>query len=357
MPRMPHRFGFYGICNRDPDKGSSADRLVSCGYWDGCIKSHRFDTKTLRLQAVSSGGHVGDITCLQVGSDLTTMVTGGSDSTCRVWCVDQPARARAMSEADATPGGHVHAGYTGGGVYTAGAEEELRKTLDFEFGMDHFGGDVVDEGQSLMCVHVLWGHEAPITTLTLSSDLDIIVSGAADGRVCMHRTSSGAHVRDIAYEPAHGPVSLLMLSTSGYIIVHYHSTKLIRTYSLNGTLLMTKFARQKLMAGVVTANGDMAVVGGESGDLDVYMIHNLDLVKTRPVQTSNSKNSASTVASGSGSPKEKKERDIVTTLAFSNDHQYLFVGTHSGRVWICTDPRIRLEMLDVAINKTFSGMI
>ena len=57
-----------------------------------------------------------------------------------------------MSEADGAPawGAHVHAGYTGGGVYTAATEEDLRKTLDTEGFGNHFAGDAADEGQSLM---------------------------------------------------------------------------------------------------------------------------------------------------------------------------------------------------------------
>ena len=47
----------------------------------------------------------------------------------------------------------------------------------------------------------------------------------------------------------------------------------------------------------------------------------------------------------------------VRCLTFSLDFQYLYVGTHDGRLIVCTNPKMRLTMLSTAMDRTFIGMI
>ena len=70
--------------------------LVSCGYWDDCVKVHAVDG--LKLQCSANGGHRGPIRCLALGDDGALMVTGGQDATCRVWVVDHPDMAVSLSD-------------------------------------------------------------------------------------------------------------------------------------------------------------------------------------------------------------------------------------------------------------------
>lgn len=41
-------------------------------------------------------------------------------------------------------------------------------------------GTSITREQWLACVRVLWGHHAPISALCVSSELDVVVSGATD---------------------------------------------------------------------------------------------------------------------------------------------------------------------------------
>ena len=63
----------------------AASLIVSCGYWDNTLKVH--STDAWRLECSETGGHRGPIRCLAIGEDGGLLVTGGDDSTCRVWVV------------------------------------------------------------------------------------------------------------------------------------------------------------------------------------------------------------------------------------------------------------------------------
>ena len=65
----------------------AASLIVSCGYWDNTLKVH--STDAWRVECSEAGGHRGPIRCLAIGQDGGLLVTGGEDSTCRVWVVSK----------------------------------------------------------------------------------------------------------------------------------------------------------------------------------------------------------------------------------------------------------------------------
>lgn len=112
------------------------DSILSCGYWDHVVRLHSLDpTVKLPLGASGTGGHRGAITCLSIADGSSLLVTGGQDATCRVWVVDNPPVASALG---------------GSGV----------GTVDFS--------NRGSSGDAMVCVHVLYGHEAPLTCLAVS---------------------------------------------------------------------------------------------------------------------------------------------------------------------------------------------
>jgi WD40 repeat protein len=222
--------------------------------------------------------------------------------------------------------------------------------------------DGVGEGgveRLLRCVHILWGHEAPVTAVAISSTLDLVVSGAENGHVLIHRVQAGDHVRNLVDGTTlgiekYGPISLITISAAlCYVVVHCRQSLSLRVFSINGDLLSETKTSQPLNAMVVSNVGDLLIVGGDSGELEIYSIHDLALLRTKSFQSSKA-NKKSSASSGSA---EEGGASPITALTFGKDYQYLFIGTEAGDVWICTDPRIRLEMLDIAINRTFAGMI
>lgn len=114
---------------------ASSESIISCGYWDHVVRLHHVSTVKLPLGGCGTGGHRGAITCLAIADGSSLLVTGGEDGTCRVWVVSNAPMASAL-----------------GGSGACGANATNRSSS-------------VDD---LVCVHVLYGHEAPLTCLAVS---------------------------------------------------------------------------------------------------------------------------------------------------------------------------------------------
>jgi hypothetical protein len=213
---------------------------VSCGYWDNTVKVHSMDA--WRLECSDTGGHRGPIRCLGIGQDGGLLVTGGQDSTCRVWVVDHPDMAFALAD-----------GY----VQTAIGQSN-------------------DGEQVLSCCHVLWGHETPITCLDLSSDLDVTVSGSMGGLVCVHTVRRGEFVRSITPpSDSQSPVTRLALDSHGRMAVHLDDHGL-HTYTINGVRLCSVDAGERLHDMKIT--GETLVTGGDSCHVYIRNITNLKVL-------------------------------------------------------------------------------
>lgn len=164
------------------------DRIISCGFWDHTIKCYGLDglklqvmymsmlTVPQRVKALSShkndlsstqantnGGHRGPITCLQIGDDGRTLVTGGQDATCRVWVADNGGIAAALRTESA---------------YLSSSSEQTGGS-----------GGVDPEAQALQCVSILWGHDTAVISIYLSTRLDLLASGSVDGTIVLHQVS------------------------------------------------------------------------------------------------------------------------------------------------------------------------
>lgn len=116
-------------------RDGDVDRIITCGYWDHAIRCDLLDASSkLSAGPTGTGGHVGAITCLCMGGGGSLLMTGGDDGTCRVWVVGNAPMASALRGMGATCSAS-----SGGG-----------------------------DGNDMVCVHVLYGHEAPIASLAVS---------------------------------------------------------------------------------------------------------------------------------------------------------------------------------------------
>lgn len=114
---------------------TAPDAILSCGYWDNVVRLHYLDSSVrLALGAWGSGGHENGISCLSIADGGSLLVTGGHDATCRVWVVGNTPMAAAL-----------------GGLQ----------------GSDHSTTQAIST-DLMVCVHVLYGHEAPVTCLAVS---------------------------------------------------------------------------------------------------------------------------------------------------------------------------------------------
>jgi WD40 repeat protein len=225
--------------------------IVSCGYWDNSLKVH--STDSWRLERSDSGGHRGAIRCLAVGQDGGLLVTGGEDCTCRVWVVDHPDMAIALSD-----------GY----VQTA-------------------LGQSTDGDQVISCCHVLWGHDTPVTCLDLSSDLDIVVSGSFGGAICVHTLRRGEFIRSVIPSPnQRASIDKIAVDNHGRMVMH--EAEKLHTYTINGAKICSADVGERIHDMKIT--GEVLITGGDRchvyiRDLTSLMIlSGLDLSKHGPVR-------------------------------------------------------------------------
>ena len=185
--------------------GGAGGRVVSCGYWDHTLKAHGLDS--LRELASSSGGHVGPITCVELGHGTQTIISGGRDGTLRVWVLDGLKDGGAAAFA------------ADGAAGSAGAAEGVAES-------------------SLTCVQSLWGHHSPVQCLSYAPELDLVLSGSQDGLLCLHTVRKGRFVRSV-HAMAGKRVDLVLASSPGYLLAHSWADHSLHLFWINGEALVT----------------------------------------------------------------------------------------------------------------------
>lgn len=265
--------------------------VLSCGYWDNSIKVH--STATWKLESVETGGHRGAIRCLNVSSDGSFMVSGGEDGTCRVWIVDHPDMAVALSD-----------GY-------------MQTAL----------GHRTDAEQILNCCRVLWGHETPITCVDLCPDLDVVLSGSLGGKVCIHSLRRGDFIRSIRPHTKTGngqvAVAKIALEKHGRFVVHTNDG-MLHTFTINGVCLCTADAGELIHDMVIT--GEVLVTGGDR--CHVYI---RDLVTLK-------------ILSGLDLNRHGPIRSISLTPGELNPiPQHLFIGSDDGMISIVDREDVKIS--------------
>lgn len=271
--------------------------IISSGYVDNSIKCHTLDT--LQQKDSSDGGHrSGGINCISA-DDEEFICTGGVDGTVRVFVAGHDEVSQALAD-----------GYVKTSSSSASSSTATSKIVQL--------------------VHVCFGHQAPITCISVSSDLDVVVSGSQDGTICVHSLRRGRYLRKIHarhfylqkkyYDATRAQKSVgirkIALDRHGKIIVHLNDG-MLHSYSVNDAVLCGADAGEKLNCMKLCADGEVLVTGGESShvvirqtwDLSVRCV--LDLTSHGPIT------------------------DIALTPSSSDSaHQYILIGTSDGRVTV-----------------------
>lgn len=233
--------------------------LLSCDYFDNAVKVH--SAEALHLEYKCNWLHRGAIKCIAVG-DNGVIVTGGEDATCRVWILDRPEMATAL----------------------------LDSTMPDCF------SDVIER---LACVHVLWGHQSSISSVCVSSALDVVISGGTDGSICVHRALSGDFVRfiDVGSTEKEGRpnstrkrgIRRVAINKWGLLVIHTEDGMLHKG-TVNGAILLSIEAHDLLNALEISLEGETVVSGGENGHLlarsmrDLSVIYKLDFSMNGPIE-------------------------------------------------------------------------
>lgn len=276
--------------------GELGGRILSCGYWDNSLKVHSLDHGSSREIASSNGGHIGKITSVQLGyQGGHTLITGGDDGTCRVWVLESPSLASAFS--------------------------------------NQYSDDDVSNDSVLTCVHVLWGHHYPISAISYAHDLDLLLSADISGMLCLHTVRKGNFIRSIDHTLGQTdalPVTAVFTSSPGYLVSHSGDDLKLNLFWVNGQHLETTAVPSRIEIFAMNGPSNVLVCGGVDGVIYLRTIYDLELVHIIN----------QTIMHGR-----------ITSLCFSEDYQFLLIGSEDGTFSIGTDPEMRWQVLQTAFNK------
>ncbi|KAF8571585.1 hypothetical protein P879_00746 [Paragonimus westermani] len=261
--------------------------LFVCGHDDCSFRLYSLETGRI-VQAVY--GHFGVVTCLSHSEcnsgDHCYLVSGSRDCTVKLWIYD----ARRMLV---------------------------------------LGDQASASASSLVS---LIGHEAEITSVAVSAELGLILSGS-DGGTCLLHSTRGELLRQIYRFPVTGnlttpdsfsratvsrlPVRFLSYHREGYLVVQYGPTNLT-VYTLNGKqiqssdLIQLAAASNYQITGIIfSACGRYLLISGNDGVVWVLRSHDLSPVHAFPRCDAS-----------------------VRSLCLTRDQRFLIVGLSSGSLVI-----------------------
>ncbi|KAJ8003964.1 hypothetical protein DPEC_G00153880 [Dallia pectoralis] len=207
--------------------------LFSGGHWDN----------SLRVTSLWKGKTVGQhirhmdiVTCLSTDYCGIHLISGSRDTTCMVWQVLQQ------------------------------------------------GGAPV--GLCPKPVQVLYGHTDEVVSVSISTELDMAVSGSRDGTVTIHTVRRGQYLRCLR-PPCESslPVSIqhLAISYEGCVVVHtcveakasLKDKNALHLYSVNGKHLCTEVLKEQVTDMCVSS--DYLVIGSVQGFLSIRDLYSLSL--------------------------------------------------------------------------------
>ncbi|KAJ8020057.1 Neurobeachin-like protein 1 [Holothuria leucospilota] len=216
-----------------------AKLLFTGGHWDSSLRVMNMRGKMIAHMA----RHQDVVTCLALDNCGMYLITGSRDTTCMIWEV----------------------------MYQNG----------------------VSSGISNRPSQTLYGHDDEVTSVAISSELDMAVSGSKDGTVIVHTLLKGHYIRTLNPPNEKGlsiTIPALAISDEGHIIIHCRQlgrraneeSGSIHVYSING-----KYQCSDLTVGNV--NGlevvdEYLITGDDRGILTIRKVFDLEVRTTLPLE-------------------------------------------------------------------------
>jgi len=249
---------------------SVARLLFSVGHWDLTLQVTHLDTGR-SVQAVRQHSDV--ITCVALECDfkMPYLVTGSADCTLQVW--------------------------------------ELQTNAAMPLGP--------------LPLHILYGHDEAVTSVAISCELNVVVSGSNDGTIIIHSLREGQYIRSITAQtkpspafanltynqnsPRNSParrkysaedatmiskgdsssirtrnITWVGVSKAASIVSYSRDDNTLCTYTLNGVLLSTKNITERLHCLTLSQDGNVLITGGESCLVVLRWVRTLELANDGP---------------------------------------------------------------------------
>ncbi|XP_032314525.1 neurobeachin-like protein 2 isoform X3 [Camelus ferus] len=238
--------------------------LFSGGHWDCSLRVTALPRGKLLNQL---SRHLDVVTCLALDSCGIYLISGSRDTTCMVWRLLQQ------------------------------------------------GG--LSVGLASKPVQILYGHEAAVSCVAISTELDMAVSGSEDGTVIIHTVRRGQFVAALRPPGATlpGPVSYLALGSEGQIVVQSSArerlgaqvTYSLHLYSVNGRLRASLPLVEQPTALAVTE--DFVLLGTAQCALHIFHLNKL-LPATPPLPM----------------------KVPIRSVAVTKEHSHVLVGLEDGKL-------------------------
>uniref|UniRef100_A0A8C3Y0S7 Neurobeachin-like protein 2 n=1 Tax=Catharus ustulatus TaxID=91951 RepID=A0A8C3Y0S7_CATUS len=210
-----------------------AKLLFSGGHWDNSIRVTSLTKGKLMGQHIR---HMDIVTCLAIDHCGIHLISGSRDTTCMIWQIVQQ-----------------------GGVPVGLAPKPLQ---------------------------ILYGHTDEVSSVGISTELDMAVSGSRDGTVIVRTIRKGQYVRTLR-PPCESSLLLtvpnLAVSWEGHIVVHtsvegkttLKDKNALHLYSVNGKYLGSETLKEEVSDLCVT--GEYIVMGSLQGFLSIRDLYSLSL--------------------------------------------------------------------------------
>uniref|UniRef100_A0A8C3U3K4 Neurobeachin-like protein 2 n=1 Tax=Catharus ustulatus TaxID=91951 RepID=A0A8C3U3K4_CATUS len=209
-----------------------AKLLFSGGHWDNSIRVTSLTKGKLMGQHIR---HMDIVTCLAIDHCGIHLISGSRDTTCMIWQIVQQV-------------------------------------------------GLVPVGLAPKPLQILYGHTDEVSSVGISTELDMAVSGSRDGTVIVRTIRKGQYVRTLR-PPCESSLLLtvpnLAVSWEGHIVVHTSvegKTTLknaLHLYSVNGKYLGSETLKEEVSDLCVT--GEYIVMGSLQGFLSIRDLYSLSL--------------------------------------------------------------------------------
>ncbi|XP_054265424.1 neurobeachin isoform X12 [Macrosteles quadrilineatus] len=234
--------------------------LIACGFWDNSFRV--FSTETAKIVQIVFG-HYGVVTCLSrsecnITSDCY-VASGSADCTVLLWHWN----ARSQT--------------------------------------------IVGEGEVPTPRATLTGHEQPVTSVVISAELGLVVSGSVAGPVLVH-TTFGDLLRCLEAPVGFISPESIAMSREGVIVVNYERGH-IAAFTINGKRLRHESHNDNLQCLLLSRDGEYLMTAGDKGIVEVWRTFNLALLYAFPSCDSS-----------------------VRSLALSHDQKFLLAGLATGTI-------------------------